>query len=587
MGVGFDIKFIDFILKYASGKTDDMPLYQGNDIPYFLAADEKIKIKRTSPYKKGVSAIGIKKLFNKLSNDECVNIAGLGVMAEGEIIAELYKPPYNGCYRHVSFSMCKSVVSMAVGIAESEGLLKLDERLADIFTANNNIFQKREMKNITIKNLLTMTSGVCFDELTSAFAFDWCREYMSSDFCMEPGEGFSYNSLNTYMLSAIIVKRAGMSLMDYLKEKLFDYMEIYDITWDKCPMGIEKGGFGMKLSIVDMLKLGQLYMNYGKWTVDNEEKQLIPREWIEESEKLKVMLGRNVIAGYGYQIWCLTDGSILFNGVFGQNVYINRDRNIVIATTASAYDIFPDGKIVNYLCDFARNDDNFINKIYAPSDAAKIFGQSIISCANKLTKRLYGYVSKDKVKNKYRQYFHDYLGTEYKFDSYAGSIVPVMIQGVYSLYSFGITAMSIGFKGEELYLKVCEENIIYNITLGYTDSEPYVHQLIKIKGKEFPIAASARLLFNEDNRPLIKVNIIYLEEVGMMSFKLMFGNGRLKLSTLELPKLKKVAQKLAGEEYIKKKEIKLPRKKILEPPDYMRYKINKVLSPVVSGTPNV
>ena len=104
---------------------------------------------------------------------------------------------------------------MAVGIAEHEGLLKLDEKLVDIFKASNNVFMKREMKGITIENLLTMQTGVCFDEVSSAFALDWCREYMSSDFCMEPGAGFSYNSLNTYMLAAIIVKRSGRTLMGY------------------------------------------------------------------------------------------------------------------------------------------------------------------------------------------------------------------------------------------------------------------------------------------------------------------------------------------------------------------------------------
>lgn len=586
MGIGLNMKFMDFLLKYASGKTDDMPLYQGNDIPYFLRADENKDIKRMTPYKKGVSKAGIKKLFDTLSRDESVGLAGFGMMAGGEVIAEAYNPPYNNRYRHVSFSMCKSVVSMAVGIAEHEGLLKLDEKLVDIFKASNNVFMKREMKGITIENLLTMQTGVCFDEVSSAFALDWCREYMSSDFCMEPGDGFSYNSLNTYMLAAIIVKRAGKTLMDYLTEKLFDPMEIKDITWDKCPLGIEKGGFGMKLSIVDMLKLGQLYLDYGTWTVNGEEKQLIPKKWIEESTRVHVKLGRDVIDGYGYQIWCLKDGSILFNGVFGQNVYINRDRNLVIATTASAYDIFPDGKIVNCLCDFAREDKNFMNE-NIPLGAVLDFGDDFISGADKLAKKLYGKISNNQNKNKYKQYFNDYLGVEYKFNEYAGSIIPVMIQGVYSIYSSGITSMSIGFKGDELYLKICEENTIYKIMLGYKKEEPYVYQIFKIKGKDFPIATSSCIAFDEDGRPLIKIRVIYLEEVGSMTFKLIFSGGRLKLKTLEIPKLKKVAGKLAQEEYIKKKEIKLSRKKTLEAPEYVKYKADKVLAPVAIGKPDI
>ncbi len=584
MGLGLDMKFMDFVLKYASGKTDDMPFYQGNDVPYFLRTDESRDIKRTKPYKKGVSGAGIKKLFDALSRDESVGLAGFGMMSGGEVIAEAYNPPYNSRYRHVSFSMCKSVVSMAVGIAEHEGLLKLDEKLVDIFKASNNVFMKKEMKSVTIENLLTMQTGVCFDEVSSSFALDWCREYMSSDFCMEPGAGFSYNSLNTYMLAAIIVKRSGKPLMDYLKEKLFDYMEIKDITWDKCPMGIEKGGYGMKLSVIDMLKLGQLYLDYGAWTVNGEKKQLIPRKWIEESARVHVKLGRDVIDGYGYQIWRLKDGSILFNGVFGQNVYINRDRNLVIATTASAYDIFPDGKIVNRLCDFAGDDKNFTN---TPLGAAVDFGNGLMAGADKLAKKIYEKASKNQNKNKYRQYFNDYLGVEYKFDEYAGSIIPVMIQGVYSIYSSGITGLSLGFKGNSLYLKVCEENTTYKIMLGYKEEEPYSYQILKVKGKDFPIAAASAIAFDEDGRPLIKIRIVYLEEVGAMTFKLIFSGGRLKLKTLEIPKLKKVAGKLAQEEYIRKKEIKLSRKRTLEPPEYVKYKAGKVLAPIVIGKPDV
>ena len=83
MGIGLNMKFMDFLLKYASGKTDDMPLYQGNDIPYFLRADENENIKRVTPYKKGVSKAGIKKLFDALSRDESVGLAGFGMMAGG------------------------------------------------------------------------------------------------------------------------------------------------------------------------------------------------------------------------------------------------------------------------------------------------------------------------------------------------------------------------------------------------------------------------------------------------------------------------------------------------------------------------
>lgn len=575
MSIQMDFKFIDFLLKYTSGKIDDMPLYQGNDVSEFIAADKSTDIQYACPGKKGVSASAVKKLYNTLAADDKVNLSGFGMMVDGEVVAEYYKAPYKKDYRRVSFSMCKSVISMAVGIAEYEGLLSLNEKVSDIFTTHDGVFFKRGMKDITIKHLLTMTSCVSFDEVGSVFTMDWRRAYMSSDISCVSEAGFSYNSMNTYMLAAVIVRRTGKSVMDYLKEKLFDDMKLYDITWDKCPMGIEKGGFGMKLSLVDMLKLGQLYLNNGMWMVDGEKKQLIPKEWVEESTKMHVRLDRNNIAGYGYHIWLLTDGSILYNGVFGQNVYVNRDRGIVIATTASSYDIFPDGRVVRLLSEFAACDSNFKPKITnnIPCFRGSVFKKYM----NKLSD-MSSYAA-----NLFRQYFGAQFGIEYKFDEYAGSILPISIQCVYSVYQTGIRSMKLGFKDDILYFKVCENGILYNIRLGYKKGEPYIYQILEIRGKSFPIAAGAVVAFDEDDKPLIKIKIIYLEEVGMMTFKLMFEGGKLLLRTMELPRLYNVAGKLSKEEYIKKKSYKIPIKNIFETPDYMKYKLKKVLEPVVTG----
>ncbi|MCM1272530.1 MAG: beta-lactamase family protein [Clostridium sp.] len=575
MSIQMDFKFIDFLFKYTSGKIDEMPLYQGNDVSEFMAAKESMDVTYASPNKKGVSAVAVKRLYDTLAADETIHLCSFGMMVDGEVIAEYYREPYKRNYRRVSFSMCKSIISMAVGIAEHEGLLSLNEKLADIFPAHDGVFFKRGMKEITIKNLLTMTSCVSFDEVGSVFAMDWRRAYMSSDISLVPASGFSYNSMNTYMLAAILVKRTGKSVMDYLTEKLFAFMDIYDITWDKCPMGIEKGGFGMKLSIVDMLKLGQLYLNDGAWMVNGEKKQLVPREWVGESTKMHVRLDRNNIAGYGYQIWLLTDGSFLYNGVFGQNVYVNRDRGIVIATTASACDIFPDGRIVKLLAEFAACDDNFkrdmINRSF-------YFKGSIL---DQYMKKLHDLAPNSA--KRFRQYFGTHFGTEYKFDEYAGSILPISIQCMYSVYQTGIKSILLGFRHDSLYFKVCEDGIIYNIRLGYKKGEPYVYQLLEIKGKSFPIAAGAAVAFDEDDKPVLKIKIIYLEEVGIMSFKLMFEGSKLTLKTMELPRLYHVAGKLSKEEYIKKKNYKIPIRNILDTPDYMKYKLKKVLEPVVTG----
>ena len=126
------------------------------------------------------------------------------------------------------------------------------------------------------------------------------------------------------------------------------------------PEGIERGGWGMKLSLQDMVKLGELYLNDGAIIRDGKHIQLLSRAWIRESTQTHVEFEDTTLTkGYGYQIWCLKDGAWLFNGVFGQNVYINQRKNLVIACTAGGYEVFPEGHLVARICKFAADEENF------------------------------------------------------------------------------------------------------------------------------------------------------------------------------------------------------------------------------------
>lgn len=114
------------------------------------------------------------------------------------------------------FSLSKSVVSMAVGFAVQEGLLTLDDKAAGYFPDKNVLFRSPRINNITVRHLLNMTSGLKFNEVHSVVEKDWVRAILQSDCSFEPGTEFSYNSLNTYLLSAILCKKTGMGLVEYL-----------------------------------------------------------------------------------------------------------------------------------------------------------------------------------------------------------------------------------------------------------------------------------------------------------------------------------------------------------------------------------
>lgn len=152
--------------------------------------------------------------------------------------------------------------------------------------------------------------------------------------------------------------------------------------------------------------------------------------------------------GYGYQIWCLKDGAWLFNGVFGQNVYINQRKNLVIACTAGGYEVFPEGHLVARICKFAADEENFIRKPFATiGDTLK----------NYIAEKRYQKNAKqlDPVYAAYiERVVKPYTGRTYDVTDYASSILPNANQMFYSLYMTGIEQLGISYKKEYLVLHV-------------------------------------------------------------------------------------------------------------------------------------
>ena len=140
----------------------------------------------------------------------------------------------------------------------------LDENVYDIFEKRNGLLQKILRPNLTVKHLLTMKSGVQFNEMGVVSGNDWVDSFLNAPVKGTPGEAFEYNSMNTYLLSAIIQERTGMKMVDYLRPRLFEPLGIRKVFWESCPAGITKGGWGLFLCPEDAAKLGVMYVNGGK-----------------------------------------------------------------------------------------------------------------------------------------------------------------------------------------------------------------------------------------------------------------------------------------------------------------------------------
>lgn len=300
---------------------------------------------RATPESQGISSDMLADLLRDLDTSHYTDMHHFMVLRNGKVICEANFAPYRSRIWHVTHSMCKSITGMAIGLLVEEGKLSLDENIYDIFQKKLNTFNKIFRPKVTVENLLTMTSGVTFNESGIVSGNDWLTSYLNSSITGTPGENFQYNSLNTYVLSAIVTERTGQSLTEYLEPRLFAPLGITRYFWETCPKGITKGGWGLFLCTEDMAKLGQLYLQKGKWN----DQQIIPEFWVEVStakhkESIKGTFG------YGYQLWMEAHpGSFEFNGMLGQNVIVYPDMNMVVVTNAGNNELFQNCVMLNII----------------------------------------------------------------------------------------------------------------------------------------------------------------------------------------------------------------------------------------------
>jgi len=231
-----------------------------------------------------------------------------------------------------------SLTSTAIGLAISEGLLTIDDPVIGFFSKEQlpvNI--SRELKAMTVHHLLTMTSGHGQCALTgrpSKSQSDWVKHILAQPVVHQPGTRFVYNSGATHLLSAIIHSVTGVQLLDYLEPRLLAPLGITGVRTETSPNGTHIGGWGLSMKTEDIAKLGQLYLQRGRWG----ERQLIQKSWvtIATSSQVPSAMGEQLdwMQGYGYQFWRCRHNAFRGDGAFGQFCLVMPDQDAVIAITA-------------------------------------------------------------------------------------------------------------------------------------------------------------------------------------------------------------------------------------------------------------
>ena len=189
------------------------------------------------------------------------------------------------------------------------------------------LFRSPRINNITVRHLLNMTSGLKFNEVHSVVEKDWVRAILQSDCSFEPGTEFSYNSLNTYLLSAILCKKTGMGLVEYLTPRLFEPLGIVAPTWETDPLCNTFGAGGLFLTLSELHTFGQFYLQNGRW----KDRQLLDAAWVKASTSKQV---DNGAYGYGYLFWGGEQNTFRADGKYGQLSILCREKDAVITVVA-------------------------------------------------------------------------------------------------------------------------------------------------------------------------------------------------------------------------------------------------------------
>ena len=301
---------------------------------------QRTEFERVSPESVGIRSEAIEWLLDQLESG-FTEPHGLMIMRHGKICAEGWWNPYAPGIRHGLQSHTKTYAATAVGIAYTEGLLDLDERIIDIFPEFAPEHPSENLKKLTVHHVLSMGCGM--DSMPKPTK-DWIREFLATPVDHEPGTTYMYNSMGSTLLGAIVRKKSGLGLEEYLKPRLFDKIGIdcSNHKWVYMPDGMEVGGGGLFATTEDNLRLMKLYADGGVWNgtrilAEDYVRRAVTCQNPSATESINNPEAADNFVGYGYQIWmCRPKGVYRADGAMGQFTIVVPDKDMIIAITENA-----------------------------------------------------------------------------------------------------------------------------------------------------------------------------------------------------------------------------------------------------------
>jgi CubicO group peptidase (beta-lactamase class C family) len=308
-----------------------------------LAAQSSAPLPRSTPEHEGISSASVL-AFVQAADTSIDAMNSFILVRHGRVVAEGWWGPYAPATPHILYSLSKSFTSTAIGLAQAEGKLSIDDPVLKFFPDEAPAEPSANLKAMRVRDLLRMVAGnqteaALFGAVDSSMrSATWVKRFFAHPVPFKPGTHFLYNSPATYMLSAIVQKATGQTVNDYLTPRLYEPLGIEKPHWVSSPEGINAGAYGLSVRTEDIAKLGELYLQKGVW----KGKQIIPAAWVAEATARQTSNGSAPTSdwdqGYGYQFWQSRHG-FRGDGAFGQYMLILPQYDAVVAITSGVRDM--------------------------------------------------------------------------------------------------------------------------------------------------------------------------------------------------------------------------------------------------------
>ena len=301
---------------------------------------------RSTPEAEGVVADSIAHFLDAVGKSKN-EFHSFMVLRHGKVIAEGWWNPYRPDLRHTMYSVSKSFTATAIGFAVGEKRLTVEDKVLSFFPDDFPDNISPYLAELRVRDLLSMSAGQEPDPTPAIVSKDsnWVKAFLATPIVHPPGTKFLYNSMCTYVLSAIVQKVTGEKTVDYLTPRLFKPLGITGVDWEIDPKGVNVGGWGLRVKTEDMAKFGQLFLQKGQW----KGQQVLSADWVAAASTLKIIqhpeapeekrASSDWEQGYCYQMWRCRNNAFRGDGAFGQYIIVMPDQDAVIVATSETSDM--------------------------------------------------------------------------------------------------------------------------------------------------------------------------------------------------------------------------------------------------------